>query len=66
MTEVVGNAGVEEDVEVLGRVAEFKSVVGLGRKEKGREGEEGTLRGLWKGVLDDVFGGGGKGRVGVV
>lgn len=54
MTEVVGNAAMEEDVEVLSRAAELKQVWKSTTTSSNKDSA--TLKQLWNGVLDDVFG----------
>lgn len=54
MTEVVGNAAMEEDVEVLSRAAELKQVWKSTTASASKDST--TLKQLWDGVLDDVFG----------
>lgn len=54
MTEVVGNAGVEEDIEVLSRAAEFKQA--WRDSSSSLKESSSTLKQLWNGVIDDVFG----------
>lgn len=50
LTEVVGNAAVEENIEVLSRAAAFTPQKYNSPKQQSR------LKGLWNEVLDDVFG----------
>jgi len=50
MTEVVGNESLEENIEVLSRAAVFTP------SKLSSSEEQGTLKGLWNDVLDDVFG----------
>lgn len=54
MTEVVGNAGLEENVEVLSRAAAYQPW--KPSQETSSHQEKGILSELWNGVLDDVFG----------
>lgn len=54
MTEVVGNAAMEEDIEVLSRAAEFKQA--WKNSNSSLKESSSTLKQLWNGVIDDVFG----------